>query len=89
MVGQDGARTTPASNRWWGLVFSGCSGGLVRAGVTCARSSGECVCTRSVGNTIADLTRFWIWVVFLVTALLLSLLAFTIGFEVGELLYPC
>jgi hypothetical protein len=89
MVGQDGARQTSASDCWWGLVFSGCSGGLVRAGVTCARSGGECTCTRSVRDTIADLTRFWIWIVFLVAALLVSLLALTIRFEVGELFYPC
>jgi hypothetical protein len=52
-------------------------------------ASGEGTGTRSVGYTIADLTGFWVWVVLLVAALLVSFLSLAIGrLEVGEFLYP-
>lgn len=90
MICQDCARQTPASDCWWCLIFSRCPGGLVHTGTSCAcLASGEGTGTRSVGYTIADLTGFWVWVVLLVAALLLSLLSLAIGrLEVGEFLYP-
>lgn len=92
MVGQDCARYAPTPDRWWGLIFSRYPCRLAHAGITRARSGGECACTRctrSVGYTVADRTRLWIWVVFLVAALLVPLLALTIRFEIGELFNPC
>lgn len=90
MICQDCARQTPASNCWWCLIFSRCPGGLVHAGTGCAcLASGEGTGTRSVGCTIADLAGFWVWVVLLVAALLVSFLSLAIGrLEVGEFLYP-
>lgn len=90
MICQDCARQTPASDCWWCLIFSRCPGGLVHTGTGCAcLASGEGTGTRSVGYTIADLTGFWVWVVLLVAALLLSFLSLAIGrLEVGEFLYP-
>jgi hypothetical protein len=90
MICQDCARQTPASDCWWCLIFSRCPGGLVHAGTGCAcLASGEGAGTRSVGYTIADLAGFWVWVVLLVAALLVSFLSLAIGrLEVGEFLYP-
>ncbi len=80
MICQDRTGHASTPDRWRSLVISRCPSGSVHTGIACTRlCGGESACTRSVGYTVADLSRFRVGVVLLVASFLVPLLTFTIG----------